>query len=114
MTPNINHLSQRACYSVSKLLSENLCINYNRSFGVDIKIARIFNTYGPKLPPKDGRVIPNFIESSLSKSKLLITGNGYQTRSFCYVDDLVEGLILLMDSSLKGPINLGNVHEITI
>ena len=114
MNPNINHFSKRACYSIGKLNSENLCHEFRRTYGVDTKIARIFNTYGPKLPITDGRVIPNFIKNSICNMPLEINGNGLQTRSFCFVNDLIDALLLLMDSSFNGPINLGNSHEISI
>ena len=112
--PIINHFSKRGCYATSKLVAENLCYEYRKLYGIDTKIARIFNTYGPKLPLNDGRVIPNFIQNGILNNSLEINGDGSQTRSFCFVDDLVRGLILLMNSSFPGPTNLGNDEEISM
>jgi len=105
----------RACYDEGKRAAETLCIDYHRSRGVDIRIARIFNTYGPRMDPSDGRVVSNFITAALAGKPLEIQGTGQQTRSFCYVDDLIEGFIRLMDGDeFIGPVNLGNPCELTI
>lgn len=111
---NVNTLGPRACYDEGKRATETLFMDYHRSKNVDIRIARIFNTYGPYMHPYDGRVISNFIRQALRGEDLTIYGNGSHTRSFCYCDDLVTGLILLMDSDDIGPINLGNPEEHTI
>lgn len=112
---NVNVLSPRACYDEGKRVAETLCMDYHRQNGVAVRIARIFNTYGPRMHPDDGRVVSNFIVQALQKKPLTIYGNGAQTRSFCYVDDLVEGLLRLMEHpTLRGPVNLGNPHEITV
>lgn len=112
---NVNVLSPRACYDEGKRVAETLCMDYHRQNGVAVRIARIFNTYGPRMHPDDGRVVSNFIVQALQKKPLTIYGNGSQTRSFCYVDDLIEGLIRLMEHpTLRGPVNLGNPHEITV
>jgi UDP-glucuronate decarboxylase len=102
------------CYDEGKRVSETLCFNYQREHGVNIGVARIFNTYGPQMALNDGRVISNFIVQSLKKENITIYGDGMQTRSFCYVDDMVDGLIRLMASNLTGPINLGNPNERTV
>ena len=111
---NVNTIGIRSCYDEGKRIAETLCFDYKRSHNVDIKIARIFNTYGPRMLQNDGRVVSNFIVQALKKKPLTIYGNGMQTRSFCYVDDLIEGLIKLMNSSISGPVNLGNPHEFKI
>ena len=113
---NVNPIGIRACYDEGKRCAETLFFDYNRQYGVPIKVARIFNTYGPLMNPNDGRVVSNFIVQALQKSPLTIYGKGTQTRSFCYVSDLVDGLIKLMesDSLCIGPINLGNPIEFTI
>ncbi len=110
----VNPIGIRSCYDEGKRISESLFFDYKRQHNVDIKVARIFNTYGPRMNPSDGRVISNFIVQGLNKEALTIFGNGSQTRSFCYVDDLVEGLLLLMESEQTGPINLGNPNEMSI
>ncbi len=110
----VNPIGIRSCYDEGKRISESLFFDYKRQHNVDIKVARIFNTYGPRMNPSDGRVISNFIVQGLNKEALTIFGNGSQTRSFCYVDDLVEGLLLLMGSEQTGPINLGNPNEMSI
>ncbi len=104
----------RSCYYEGKRIAESLCFDYFRKHKVKISIARIFNTYGPKMHPLDGRVVINFIAQALKSKPLTLYGDGSQTRSFCYVDDLIEGLFKLMESSHTGPINLGNPEEITI
>jgi UDP-glucuronate decarboxylase len=113
---NVNPLGTRACYDEGKRCAETLFFDYNRQNKVRIKVARIFNTYGPNMHPHDGRVVSNFIVQALHDNNLTVYGDGGQTRSFCYVDDLVEGLIRLMatDDSVTGPVNLGNPNEFTI
>jgi UDP-glucuronate decarboxylase len=113
---NVNPIGIRACYDEGKRCAESLMFDYHRKHGVRIKVARIFNTYGPRMHPNDGRVVSNFIVQALHGRDLTIYGDGSQTRSFCYVDDLVRGLIRLMssDSSFVGPVNLGNPAEQTV
>lgn len=111
---NVNPIGVRACYDEGKRCAESLFADYNRIYGVDTKIVRIFNTYGPFMSPNDGRVVTNFIKQTLKGESITIYGNGQQTRSFCYVDDLIEGLILLMESNINTPVNLGNPEEITV
>jgi len=113
---NVNPLGIRSCYDEGKRCAESLFMNYFRDYGVDIKIARIFNTYGPNMAVNDGRVVSNFINQALNNEDITIYGNGVQTRSFCFVSDLVTGLESLMatDKETTGPINLGNPNEITI
>jgi UDP-glucuronate decarboxylase len=113
---NVNPLGTRACYDEGKRCAETLFFDYNRQNKVRIKVARIFNTYGPNMHPHDGRVVSNFIVQALHDANLTVYGDGGQTRSFCYVDDLVEGLVRLMgtDDSVTGPVNLGNPDEFTI
>ena len=113
-TGNVNAFSLRACYDESKRFAETLCFLYSKEKKVKIRIARIFNTYGPKMNPEDGRVIPSFIVNSLKNKNIVIFGNGKQTRSFCFVDDLVDGIYKLMQSSYDKPVNLGNPNEMTI
>ena len=110
----VNPIGIRSCYDEGKRIAESLTFDYLRVHKTDVSIARIFNTYGPNMQPKDGRVISNFIIQALRKKPLTIYGDGSQTRSFCYVDDLINGLIGLMNSSEKGPINIGNPKEYTI
>jgi UDP-glucuronate decarboxylase len=111
----VNIMGPRACYDEGKRCAETLFYNYRRQHNLEIRIARIFNTYGPKMHPKDGRVISNFIIQALNNEPITIYGDGSQTRSFCFVDDLITGLVLLMNSSVEAePINLGNPAEITI
>ena len=111
---NVNTIGIRSCYDEGKRIAETLCFDYKRKHGVDVKIARIFNTYGPRMLPNDGRVVSNLIVQALFKRPLTIYGKGDQTRSFCYVDDLINGLIKLMNSKEDGPINLGNPEEFKI
>lgn len=112
---NVNTIGPRSCYDEGKRVAETLMFDYYREFSVDIRVARIFNTFGPKMSCNDGRVISNFILQALRGENITIFGDGSQTRSFCFVDDLVEGIIRLMDSSeTVGPINLGNPIERTI
>ncbi len=110
----VNTIGVRSCYDEGKRIAESLCFDYHRMHKLDIRVARIFNTYGPRMLPDDGRVVSNFVVQALKKQPLTLFGNGSQTRSFCYVDDLVEGLIRLMNSPHSGPINLGNPREFTI
>jgi UDP-glucuronate decarboxylase len=112
----VNPIGVRSCYDEGKRCAETLFTDYHRQFNTRIKIARIFNTYGPKLNPDDGRVVSNFISQALKSDDITIYGTGSQTRSFCYVEDMVDGLIKLMDSadSLTGPVNLGNPSESTM
>ena len=113
---HVNPIGLRSCYDEGKRCAETLFFDYHRQHAVEIKVARIFNTYGPRMHPADGRVVSNFIMQALKGEPITIYGEGRQTRSFCYVDDLVEGLIRLMDSppEVTGPINLGNPAEFTI
>jgi UDP-glucuronate decarboxylase len=113
---NVNPIGKRSCYDEGKRCAETLFMNYNEQNGVRIKIARIFNTYGPRMSPNDGRVVSNFIVQALQHKDITIYGDGSQTRSFMYVDNLVEGLIRLMNSpeNVTGPINLGNPGEFTM
>jgi UDP-glucuronate decarboxylase len=113
---HVNPIGPRSCYDEGKRCAETLFFDYAREHGVPIKIARIFNTYGPRMHPNDGRVVSNFIVQALEDRPITIFGEGLQTRSFCYVDDLVDGLVRLMDSApeVTGPVNLGNPTEVTI
>jgi UDP-glucuronate decarboxylase len=113
---HVNPIGPRACYDEGKRCAETLFFDYHRQHGVRIKVARIFNTYGPRMRPDDGRVVSNFIVQALRGDPITIYGEGRQTRSFCYVDDLVDGLVRLMetDDAVTGPFNLGNPHEISI
>ncbi|MBP0591183.1 SDR family oxidoreductase [Paraburkholderia sp. LEh10] len=112
---NVNPNGPRACYDEGKRCAETLFFDYHRQHKVDIRIARIFNTYGPRMRPDDGRVVSNFIMQALKGDPITLYGDGSQTRSFCYVDDLVSGLLRLMDQDHEiGPVNLGNPSEITI
>lgn len=111
---NVNPVGPRACYDEGKRAAETLMIGYRDYNGVDVTIARIFNTYGPRMLPNDGRVVSNFICQALRNEPLTIYGDGSQTRSFCYVSDMVEGLMSLMESKEPGPVNLGNPHEVTV
>jgi len=112
---NVNPIGERSCYDEGKRVAEALCMDYHRSNGVDIRIVRIFNTYGPRMDPNDGRVISNFITQALRGEPLTIYGDGSQTRSFCYKDDLIEGFIRMMDQDDQiGPINIGNPTEFTM
>jgi UDP-glucuronate decarboxylase len=113
---NVNPLGPRACYDEGKRCAETLFMDYYRQFRVPIKIIRIFNTYGPRMHPQDGRVVSNFIMQALQGQDITIYGNGQQTRSFCFVDDLLEGMVRLMATPPEqtGPINVGNPHEVTI
>ncbi|MDG4550481.1 MAG: SDR family oxidoreductase [Candidatus Contendobacter sp.] len=112
----VNPNGIRACYDEGKRCAETLFFDYRRQHGLEIKVARIFNTYGPRMHPNDGRVVSNFIVQALRNAPITLYGDGRQTRSFCYVDDLIEGLIRLMDSpaDFAGPVNLGNPGEFTM
>jgi UDP-glucuronate decarboxylase len=107
---NVNTLGERSCYDEGKRVAETLIYEYKRAYNLDVKIVRIFNTYGPYMDINDGRVITNFIKQINRKEPLIIYGDGSQTRSFCYVDDLINGLLLLMESKEQGPINIGNPY----
>jgi UDP-glucuronate decarboxylase len=113
---NVNPIGTRACYDEGKRCAETLFFDYHRQLGLSIKVVRIFNTFGPRMHPEDGRVVSNFIVQALKNEPITIYGSGLQTRSFCYVDDLVEGLIRMMDTpkEITGPINLGNPVEFTM
>ncbi|MDR0789161.1 MAG: SDR family oxidoreductase [Bacteroidales bacterium] len=114
---NVNCIGERSCYDEGKRCAETLCLNYHRQNGIKVKIIRIFNTYGPKMHPNDGRVVSNFIMQALQNKDITVAGNGSQTRSFQYIDDLVEGMIRMMDrteDSFIGPVNIGNPGEFTI
>jgi len=118
---HVNPIGIRSCYDEGKRCAETLFFDYHRQYNVDIRVVRIFNTYGPRMDPKDGRVVSNFIVQALQGEDLTIYGDGLQTRSFCYVDDLIEGFLRFMDieqsnshMKITGPINLGNPNEFTI
>lgn len=112
---NVNPIGIRSCYDEGKRVAETLCFDYNRMHGVDIRVIRIFNTYGPRMLENDGRVVSNFIVQALRGEDITIYGDGSQTRSFCYVDDLVRGMISMMETeSFIGPVNLGNSGEFTV
>ncbi len=111
---NVNPIGPRSCYDESKRFAEALTMSYQRQYDLSIGIMRIFNTYGPKMQASDGRVITNFIDQALNGEPMTIYGDGKQTRSFCYVSDLVRGILLLVKSDVSGPVNLGNNGEYTI
>jgi len=113
---NVNPIGPRACYDEGKRAAETLFFDYHRQHNLDIKVVRLFNTYGPRMHPQDGRVVSNFIMSALTGAPLTVYGEGEQSRSFCYVSDLIDGLIAMMNSGpeVTGPINLGNPGEFTI
>jgi UDP-glucuronate decarboxylase len=113
---NVNPIGPRSCYDEGKRCAETLFFDYHRQFGLEIKVARIFNTFGPRMHPNDGRVVSNFIVQALKRQNITIYGDGSQTRSFCYVDDLIDGFVRLMCASndVTGPMNLGNPSEFTI
>lgn len=111
---NVNPVGIRSCYDEGKRCAETLMMDYYRQNGVDIRIIRIFNTYGPKMDTNDGRVVSNFIVQALKGEDITVYGNGLQTRSFCYIDDLIDGMIKMMRGKYIGPINLGNNNECTI
>ncbi len=113
---NVNPIGVRSCYDEGKRCAETLFFDYQRQLGIDVKVVRIFNTYGPRMHPSDGRVVSNFIVQALRGEDITIYGEGLQTRSFCYVDDLIEGFVRFMDAGpdVHGPINIGNPNEFTI
>ena len=113
---NVNPIGPRSCYDEGKRCAETLFFDYRRQHDLDIKVVRLFNTYGPRMQPDDGRVVSNFIMQALGGQPLTVYGTGEQTRSFCYVDDTVEALVRMMatDHEVTGPINIGNPHEITV
>ncbi|ODA33349.1 UDP-glucuronic acid decarboxylase family protein [Planctopirus hydrillae] len=112
---HVNPLGPRSCYDEGKRVAESLCMNYHLAHQLEIRIVRIFNTYGPRMDPNDGRVISNFITQALKGEPLTVYGDGSQTRSFCYVDDLVRGIMALMDQGIHtGPVNIGNPGEYTM
>lgn len=111
---SVNPIGVRSCYDEGKRIAETLCFDYQRMNDVEVRVARIFNTYGPRMLPDDGRVVSNFIVQAMRGEPLTLYGDGSQTRSFCYVSDLIEGLIRLMNGDHTGPINLGNPNEFTI
>ena len=110
----VNTIGIRSCYDEGKRIAETLCFDYQRMHGVEIRVVRIFNTYGPRMLPDDGRVVSNFIVQALRGESLTLYGDGSQTRSFCYIDDLVDGIIKLMNGPYLGPVNIGNPSEFTI
>ena len=111
---NVNPIGIRSCYDEGKRAAETLFVDYNRKHNVDTKIVRIFNTYGPKMAANDGRVVSNFIIQALKGEDITIYGDGLQTRSFCFVADLIDGITKMMNSNIMGPINLGNPNEFTM
>lgn len=112
---HVNPLGPRSCYDEGKRVAESLCMNYHLAHGIEVRIVRIFNTYGPRMDPNDGRVVSNFIMQALRGDDLTVYGEGKQTRSFCFVDDLVRGLMLMMDQDQEtGPVNIGNPVEKTM
>lgn len=113
-TGSVSTISRRACYQEGKRIAECLCTDYLRQHNLDIRIVRIFNTYGPKLNPNDGRVIGNFINKALKNKTLKVFGRGDQTRAFCYIDDIIDGIFKVMKSNYNKPINLGSDEELSI
>lgn len=113
---HVNPIGPRSCYDEGKRCAETLCTDYRRQHGLDVRIARIFNTYGPRMHPRDGRVVSNFVMQALAGEPLTVYGDGTQTRCFCYVDDLIDGMIRLMNAPENpgGPVNLGNPDEISM
>ena len=111
---NVNPIGPRGVYDEAKRFAEAMTVAYHRYHGLDAKIARIFNTYGPRMRVNDGRAVPSFISQALRGEDVTVFGDGRQTRSFCYIDDLVDGIIRLMQSNLNDPVNIGNPHEMTI
>ncbi len=111
---SVNPIGIRSCYDEGKRIAETLCFDYQRMHNTQIRVMRIFNTYGPRMLPNDGRVVSNFIVQALQGKSLTLYGDGSQTRSFCYVDDLIEGMVRFMNSDFTGPINIGNPDEFTI
>jgi UDP-glucuronate decarboxylase len=111
---NVNTIGIRSCYDEGKRVSETLMMDYHNQYGVDTRIVRIFNTYGPRMDKNDGRVVSNFINQAINNENITLYGNGEQTRSFCYIEDQIDGLIKLMNSDYLYPINIGNPYEITV
>lgn len=112
---NVNTVGPRSCYDEGKRVAETLCMDYHRAHNLEVRIVRIFNTYGPRMHPQDGRVVSNLITQALSNKPITLYGKGKQTRSFCYIDDLVDGLIRMMGQDKHiGPINIGNPHELSM
>jgi UDP-glucuronate decarboxylase len=112
---HVNPIGPRSCYDEGKRVAETLCMNYHQANGVEVRIIRIFNTYGPRMDPDDGRVISNFIMQALRGEPLTVFGDGRQTRSFCFVSDLIEGMLRMMDQDSEvGPVNIGNPNEFTM
>jgi UDP-glucuronate decarboxylase len=111
---NVNTVGIRSCYDEGKRVAETLVTDYHKQYGVDVRIVRIFNTYGPKMDANDGRVVTNFINQALKGEDITLYGDGEQTRSFCYIEDQIEGLIKLMASNYTSPVNIGNPHELTM
>jgi dTDP-glucose 4,6-dehydratase len=111
---HVNTVGPRGVYDEAKRFGEAMAMAYHRAHGLEVRIARIFNTYGPRMRPNDGRVVSNFITQALTGRPLTVYGDGRQTRSFCYIDDSVRGLLALLDSDLIGPVNIGNPDENTI
>ncbi|MEZ6171570.1 MAG: UDP-glucuronic acid decarboxylase family protein [Phycisphaerales bacterium] len=113
---NVNPIGPRACYDEGKRAAETLCFDYRRSNNVDVRVVRIFNTYGPRMHPFDGRVVSNFVRQAIQGDDITLFGDGSQTRAFCYVDDMIEGFVRLMEnnSGFFGPVNIGNPGEFTI
>jgi len=112
---NVNPIGPRSCYDEGKRVAETLCMDYHRQKNVDVRIIRIFNTYGPRMHPEDGRVVSNFIIQALHNKPITLYGDGSQTRSFCYVDDLIEGMLRMMNiENETGPVNVGNPTEISV
>jgi len=112
---HVNPIGPRSCYDEGKRVAETLCMNYHEANGVEVRIIRIFNTYGPRMDPNDGRVISNFIMQALRGEPLTVFGDGRQTRSFCFVSDLIEGMMRMMDQDTEvGPVNIGNPNEFTM
>jgi nucleoside-diphosphate-sugar epimerase len=111
---NVNPVGVRSVYDEAKRFSEALTMAYHRHAGVDVRIVRVFNTYGPRMKPGDGRVVTNFLVQALTGAPITIYGDGRQTRSFCYIDDEVDGILAVLDGPITGPVNVGNPHEFTI
>ena len=111
---NVNPIGPRGCYDEAKRFAEAITLAYHRAHGIDTKIVRIFNTYGERMRHRDGRVVPNFVDQALNGEALTVYGDGSQTRSFCYVSDLVEGIVRLMKSNLNEPVNIGNPGEMSV
>ena len=111
---NVNTIGERSCYDEGKRISETLFMDFHKTYNIDISIVRIFNTYGPYMDKNDGRVVTNFINQMLNDNDITVYGDGTQTRSFCYIDDLLEGIVNLMNISYIYPVNIGNDNELTI